>query len=150
MLRSRNLKDISVCNDYWLDRISSFSSIIGETAAIYNGYSYGDPNNTMLCRTNVRWLNGFFTGLRRFVYLENYDDVKGIYNGFPSKERTICDFLMYPKELGAELYLIDTLNGYSEENDGDFSKVYEMMAELGIERGKLDYWLNHLDDYSDE
>ena len=44
----------------------------------------------------------------------------------------------------------DIMEGYNEENDGDFSKVYDMMAELGIERGKLDYWLEHLDEYIDE
>lgn len=150
MLTLKNSVNTCNCKDYWLDRVSKVSSVVGETATIYNGYSYGDPNNTMLCRTNVRWLNGYFTGLRRFIYLANYNTVIGINGGFPNSERTICDFLMYPKELGAGVYMPDIMEGYNEENDGDFSKVYDMMAELGIERSKLDYWLEHLDEYIDE
>lgn len=124
--------------------------VVGFWATVLNGYSYPCFEAPLTVVTDDSFFRDYQDVVVNYVYIPSYNKSVGIVDGLTSSERTICDFLMYPKELGAGVYMPDIMEGYNEENSGDFSKVYDMMAELGIERCKLDYWLEHLDEYSDE
>lgn len=114
--------------------------VVGNSANVLNGYAYGGINAPVSVLTENKILDGLATPLRYFIYLPNYDKTTGIRNNISNEERTICDFLMYPKELGIGLYLLDAMEGYEEEY-GNFDKVYEMMEVFGITREKLDRWV---------
>lgn len=124
--------------------------VVGCWAVVLNGYSYPCFEAPVSVLTKNKFLEGYQDVNIICKYIPDYDTEVGISGGIPNESRTICDFLMYPKELSSDLYMPDIIEGYNEEYNGDFSKVYDMMDILGIDRGKLDYWLDHLDDYSDE
>lgn len=123
-----------------------YGKVVGLGANIMNGYGQQSlcGNMTFLC--SIKELDGLDSGLWRFVYIKDYkDNGIGFYNnGVTTPERTICDFIMYPDELSAGLWVWDALEGYEDEYNGDWSKVYEMMDILGISRKKLDSLLDDL------
>lgn len=124
-----------------LNYISANYKVIGLGATILNGYSYIPCTCGLPIYTDVKELDGFSSLFRKMVYLENYNTSIGYEDSnISSPERNICDYLMYPKELGANLYLLDALEGYEDEF-GNFDKVYEMMNELNIPKDKLDKWI---------
>lgn len=113
---------------------------VSDTANFINGYSYTNISNGIKIYTPVKALHNTITPLRRFIYLPNYNTELGIIKNIPSKERVICDFLMYPKELSANLYLLDALEGYEEEF-GSFDNIYALMDILKIPHILLNNWL---------
>lgn len=124
-------------------KLSYDNFVVSDTANFFNGHSYSNPSYGIEVYTSNKDLNDLRTPLRRFIYLKDYDTHTGMIGNTPNEERTICDFLMYPKELGANLYLLDALEGYEEEY-GNFDKVYEMMKIFGIPREKLDSWIPYM------
>lgn len=118
--------------------------VVGLGASILNGYSYAPYTCCLPVYTPVKDMNdirGFFF---RFVYLEDYNEEIGYEEGnIPSPERTICDYLMYPKELHAYLYLVETLEGYEEEYN-NFDRVYEMMKLFNIPKDFLSPYINDM------
>lgn len=130
--------------DSIIEYIVSNYKVVGVGATILNGYSYIPCIYGLTIYTSVKDLNGFSSLLRKMVYLENYNSEIGYEeSNVSSPERTICDYLMYPDELNAGLYLLDTLEGYEDEF-GNFDKVYEMMNKLGIQRSELDKWIPYM------
>lgn len=113
--------------------------VVGCSAVSLLGYSSINVNYGINVYTPLKEFNGFVTKLRKFIYLPNYDINVSRLGSLPTKEKVVCDFLMYPKELSADLYMLDALEGYYEEF-GNFDKVYELMKELNIPNEKLDEW----------
>lgn len=124
--------------------------IIGLGAVILNGYSYENlvGNVTYLC--NCKELDGVSSAVFRLVYIKDYKEPDFGFqeNHVSSPERTICDFLMYPEELQADLWIYDAIEGYIEDDEtpDDFHLVYEMMEKLGIDKGLLDERLHDINE----
>ena len=140
MLKANIKKNVT---DEHLTNVIENNIVVGSSATVLNGYAYGGINAPVTVLAENKILDGLATPLRYFVYLPDYDKTTGIRNNITNEERTICDFLMYPKELGIGLYLLDAMEGYEEEF-GNFDKVYEMMNKFGIPREKLDEWIPHM------
>lgn len=140
MLKANINKGIT---DIHLTNVIENNIVVGSSANVFNGYAYDGINAPVTVLAENKILDGLATPLRYFIYLPNYDKTTGIRNNISNEERTICDFLMYPKELGIGLYLLDAMEGYEEEF-GNFDKVYEMMDKFGIPREKLDEWIPHM------
>lgn len=135
--RQRGIDDVA------LMKLLSNYIPVGNTANMIHGYSNSSIRSILQLYTPMKELNNCTTLLRRFIYLPNYDMTRGIKNNYPTPERTICDFLMYPKELCSDLYLMDAIEGYKEEF-GDFCKVYDMLKDFNIDKKDFDYWLDYL------
>lgn len=147
----------NVISNYKFDNMEDYLScgrIIGLGAMILNGYSYENllGNITYLCCSSE--LDGVSDGVSSMVYIPNYKEVDtGVScNNFTNPERTICDFLMYPKELDADLWIYEALEGYIEDDEtpDDFHLVYEMMGHFGIDKSLLDERLADLEDMGSE
>lgn len=122
--------------------------IIGLGAVILNGYSYENLLGNITYYCNCKELDGLQGIVESYIYLPDYPKLEiGLVEGcnHTNPERTICDFIMYPKRLGLDLWVWDLLEGYQEEYDDDWSKVYEMMDVFGIPRSKLDELLEILE-----
>ena len=124
-----------------LECIINDNKVVGLGATILNGYSTVNPFGGLKFLAPCEELNGVYSSVFEYVYLNGYNNVIGYEeSNVSSPERTICDYLMYPNELNAGLYLLNTLEGYEDEF-GNFDKVYEMMDKLGIQRSELDKWI---------
>ena len=136
-------KDISILSCFLHD---PNLKAVGIGATVLNGYSYYDPLGNMLFHTNCEILYGFDAKLFRMVHLPNYDMNVGYeeYCSVGSPARNICDYLMYPDVLKAPLYIMDAIEGYYDEFNGDMTGVYDMMKYFGLERGLLDKWMKEL------
>lgn len=123
--------------------IAYTEKILGRTANEVYGYSYSIVGNTIFqVYTPHKSFNGFITPLRRYIYLPDYNISDGFTEmGMPTPERVICDFLKYPNELGAGIYIADAITGYLEDG-GDLKNVKSLMSILNIDESKLDYWLS--------
>ena len=84
---------------------------VSDTANFINGYSYANIGNRVKVYTPVEALHDIITSLRRFIYLPNYNTELGIVKNIPSKERVICDFLMYPQRVICKFILIRRIRG---------------------------------------
>ena len=129
-------------NEIDLDNLILFATdeiLVSDSANVFNGYSYSDPVYGIQVYTPNEFLDGIRTPMRHFIYLPNYDTNIGYEGLRASKERVICDFLLYPEKLGAYQFLPDALEGYMEEN-GSFENVCVMMDTMGIPRSELDKW----------
>lgn len=88
--------------------------------------------------------DGLATSLRKFIFLENYNTTDGFLNsGLPTAERVICDYLSFPDKLSANMYLCEALEGYLEEHS-DFSKVYNLMRVLKINKDRLQPYIDNM------
>lgn len=127
-----------------LNCIIQDNKVIGLGATILNGYSTINPFGGLKFLATCEELNGVSSSVFEYIYLSEYNETIGYEDSnISSPERNICDYLMYPKELGADLYLLDALEGYEDEF-GNFDKVYEMMDKLNIKRSELDMWIPHM------
>lgn len=138
-------------NNYKFDNPSLFlehGRIVGLGAVILNGYSYENLLGNVTYYCSCKEFDGLSSGVEKYIYLPDYPKPEmGLVEGcnHTNPERTICDFIMYPKRLGLDLWVWDLLEGYQEEYDDDWSKVYEMMDVFGIPRSKLDELLEILE-----
>ena len=110
---------------------------------IFHGHSYERLYSHIYVYTPYEWLDGSETNLMKFVYLENYDRSKG-YDGkssIPNAERTICDFLMYPDKLNADLWICDEIRGYLEDHE-DITPIYEMLDYFKIPHSEFEKYLD--------
>lgn len=126
--------------------------IIGLGAIIFNGYSYENLIGNITYLSVCKNFDGLSTGVARLIYIEDYKEPDfGFENHVTTPERTICDFLMYPEELHADLWIYDAIEGYidDDETPDDFHLVYEMMEHLGIDKQLLDERLKYLEGMSD-
>lgn len=115
--------------------------IIGLGANILNGYSYEQLEGHLIYLCDCAELHNLTNGISKLVYIENYKEPDfGFENCVSTPERTICDFLMYPKELEKDFWLLDAIEGYYEEY-GNFDKVYEMLNHFGISHTKFDEYV---------
>lgn len=123
-------------------------NIIGLGAIILNGYSNEYIIGNLTYLTNIKDLDGLSTGIFKLIYIKDYKEPDfGFNNHVSTPERTVCDFLMYPNELCADLWIYDILEGYLEDEDtpNDWGKVYEMMEHFGIDRCLLEDRLSKLE-----
>lgn len=123
--------------------IACKEKILGKTANEVYGFSYPTVGDIIFqVYTPNELFSGIVTPLRRYIYLKDYNLSEGFTEtGMPTAERVICDFLKYPNELGAGLYIADAISGYLEDN-GKIESIKCLMNKLNIENSKLDYWLN--------
>lgn len=142
-----------VIKNYDFSNLNSYLScgrIIGLGASILNGYSYESLLGGITYYCPCKELDGVSDGVSRLIYLSGYPEIElGVdCDNFTNPERTICDFLMYPEELNADLFLYDLLEGYRDDEDtpDDWNRVYEMMKKLDIPKEKLDERLHDLED----
>lgn len=115
----------------------SEGNISGVGAIILNGYSTVPLAGHLTFITSSEILDGLRDGMRRFIYLPDYDREIGYPCSIADPERVICDYLMYPDRLHGYRDFWDLLEGY-EEDHKDFSKVYEMMDLFHLDRKLLD------------
>lgn len=127
------------------DNILYSSKVLSHTANWLYGWSYPVYGGSRaIVYTGNKDLDGLTTPLRILKYLENYNTKLGFNtNGFPLAERVICDYLLYPKELGADIWLCEALEGYIEDND-DFSKVVEMANSLNVSIDLLNSYIDSM------
>lgn len=127
------------------DNVLYFSKVLSYTANWLYGWSYPVYGGSRaIIYTGNRDLDDLTTPLRILKYLENYNTKIGFNaNGFPLAERVICDYLLYPRELGADLWLCEALEGYIEDNE-DFSKVVEMAKSLNASIDLLNSYIDSM------
>lgn len=127
------------------DNVLYSSKVLSHTANWLYGWSYPVYGGSRaIIYTGNKDLDDLTTPLRILKYLENYDTEIGFNtNGFPLAERVICDYLLYPKELGADIWLCEALEGYIEDND-DFSKVVEMANSLNVSIDLLNSYIDSM------
>ena len=113
--------------------------IVGKAATILNGYSYGQLLGNILVYTEVDFLDRMQVLTYRYVYLKDYNTEVG-YEKYccSSPARNICDYFMYQKELNAAMNIMDAIEGYDDDFNGDFTEVYEMMDFFKIDRKLLE------------
>ena len=118
-------------------------TVVGIGALICNGLSYSPIECNLSILTPAKWLDGYFSGIYRYIYLPNYDKSIGFEDGYaaPSAERAICDYIVYPEYLPRfELY--EGLEFYMRDDEyGDIGKIYKMGRKLGIQEAKLEEYL---------
>lgn len=125
------------------DELFDDVTVVGIGSLIYNGLSYRPIECNFSILTNAKWLDGYFSGIYKYIYLPDYNKSVGFEEGcsVPTAERAICDYILYSGYLpefelreGLEFYMLD-------EEYGDIEKIYEMGSKLGISKSKLQYYL---------
>ena len=118
-------------------------TIVGIGALICNGLSYRPIEANFSILTSSPELNGYFSGIYKYIYLPNYNKSIGFDNigSIPSAERAICDYILY-SELLPEFEFLEALDFYMQDEDyGDISKIKDLGLNLGIAKDKLNQYL---------
>lgn len=127
--------------DFKLSMYKGFT-IIGLGAAILNGLSYEPIEGNVTILAPTRDLDGFNSGFARYIYLKDYDKSVGFENSsISSMERTICDYIKYKDKLSYwDAY--EFIEFYDDEHDGDFSELYRVAEQMGIDRVDVENLIN--------
>lgn len=113
-------------------------TIIGKGAGILNGLSYEPIEGNVTVLTEVPEMHGFNSGFCRTLYLKGYSKEFGFDgSNIASAERVICDYIKY-KDVLDYYEVFEFVENYGDENDWDFSKVYDMAEKLGVSKESLD------------
>ena len=152
-----SLKDYLLQNTFELVNSASIEdlneylvgNIIGLGALILNGYSYENLIGNITYLSNCKEMGTFDTVVTRHIYIEGYKEKDyGFENHIATPERMICDFIMYPEELSADLWVHNAIIGYIEDDEtpNDFHLIYEMLDHFGVDRSLFDKRVEELEE----
>lgn len=142
---------------YVLPKLSEHRTIIltGNFALIFLGYSV-TWETTPDVLTDRYELNGIRMYRRvNYCYTPNLDKehyvtkLKGFDKVYlPTAERVFVECIKSDLEFIDEGYFCDALERYMHSSNFDHDKLYEVADFFGVERSKIDYWLEEASDYN--